>query len=1445
MTIHLRYHLQDTAILKYTLPKSINGSLPDDDKDILFLAKCGIYRLMTNDHPSLSELYKIRFNEHGGLQLNNYQKILKKRLSSLIWDIKDRPDLQLHLLIPQYTGNYFSICVMVSSLKPVLHSGAEHTDSNKLFSSYNNFAVQHSDFVPLKLDKMSNTEIQNLFKMSCTENNNGDMTFELSISVEGIPDFLFEEYHVELGVHEIEVLQSIVNFQLNHYDLPRIQLNDRYARTIGWDKNDHLISIIEPRKIATFGNERIMIQALWILQNFNLKHQMKDIEIINPKNGKRSRERELHLLMDQSFFIITTKAKQWESAIKSLTLNHKYRKEILTSFHPIANLGIDIIQFFYLYRDLLFNLVKSWVNITSSSRSASYEMQSMLELFDDVFKNYGSEQLAEFQLSMFLKESTFEDLDHPELYNILVSKYSSIFVHPFFNYKQKIDISSPNAPRRLWKKEINSPGIHIIDISDTTQEEQLAIQSFFLILQEARYFDNTWTFHSFGDGLRHSFEKVQQIFQGISINKSLLHFTHSTSMPFFLRSFELLLFDRDFATYSVLKAFNANKLFENTGEASLLIYEQSDATLLKPLDLQMLDILYDRNVIVKLAPEQVEYSHDLYPAKELEEPQTSTIEREEVSQSDDDDEETILSQPFVDEEESIVEDFEEDNYIGPDLLFKIPVLATFRSYRQYEFQEIEYTSNLPQDIVQKQLQELISQNWIETTIVSKADVFLPLSTGKEYMDDLIKQIPGLNTIQVQLYDTIFPNKENIEEEEKIIDENNILDVLISIRLSYHNMTDFDERKDTLLNLCSVCNYISDKFGEFDNVLRSYYYWTLGIYASFLASQLENKREENLLAVKISHVINLISDILTEKLQDEFTMDQMETSSDEIFVFTEEMKDDEQVRELPEQEEIILKKVNKKKPNESSASSSPPSVFNIPKTIDQSIVKIPSSLRQLTPQELIPIEISTDLGPWYKFHRVDYDIPIQNDPLRLSADEIIFMFMVNSINNNNNNNNITDSFSIKKQSKSLIFLNRDQVYQTVNRSPLPMKIDYDNLINTGIIQKMDIGYNIVDIRSILSHPNVSIDPMYKRMNLSEVVDLLDENKSNFVYSRTLQSYIYADYYDIELQPVVAICYAILIDEDHSRRKIAKYAKYIPWAYTMIKLFMMKKRDFMRSNELDFIHEDLMIEMQKIRVGSLLELSQYSGEDEIGKKLSFMLRRKLKRLDLRPSDINKHNSVDDEIVIPEKGIVKPLTEKRERITFSPTLIQQIEEEAIIEESQDKTEEKKRPVDKLIIQPKKSGREKSVKGKKLTSKSKKSEISISSGQSDELRLEEEVVSKISLVCQQAIEAADDTSPTDLLISIFATIIYPAVINQIPENINLGLIELFNEVGELTGVSNTVDFSRNLGDMQERWDKYKETRTRIIKAFATRITETATKFVFNSLFKDLLNKKFGRMEK
>ena len=91
-------------------------------------------------------------------------------------------------------------------------------------------------------------------------------------------------------------------------------------------------------------------------------------------------------------------------------------------------------------------------------------------------------------------------------------------------------------------------------------------------MEETRYFSNSWTFHSFDDGLKHSFEKVQQILNRIGVHRSLLHFTHSSSMPSFLRNYELMLFDRDFSTYSVLKAFSAKTLFENSRDSNLLVY---------------------------------------------------------------------------------------------------------------------------------------------------------------------------------------------------------------------------------------------------------------------------------------------------------------------------------------------------------------------------------------------------------------------------------------------------------------------------------------------------------------------------------------------------------------------------------------------------------------------------------------------------------------------------------------------------------------------------------------------------------------------------------------------------------------------------------------------------------------------------------------------------------
>ena len=105
MTVQLKYQ-KDSALLRYTMPDSTSTN----QKEFLFLAKCGLYRLMDDEHPSLTELYKIRYNEKGELQLNDYQKILKKRLTSLIWNIKDREGLQLHILIPQSHGYQAQLC---------------------------------------------------------------------------------------------------------------------------------------------------------------------------------------------------------------------------------------------------------------------------------------------------------------------------------------------------------------------------------------------------------------------------------------------------------------------------------------------------------------------------------------------------------------------------------------------------------------------------------------------------------------------------------------------------------------------------------------------------------------------------------------------------------------------------------------------------------------------------------------------------------------------------------------------------------------------------------------------------------------------------------------------------------------------------------------------------------------------------------------------------------------------------------------------------------------------------------------------------------------------------------------------------------------------------------------------------------------------------------------
>ncbi|KKK62161.1 hypothetical protein LCGC14_3007090, partial [marine sediment metagenome] len=198
-----------------------------------------------------------------------------------------------------------------------------------------------------------------------------------------------------------------------------------------------------------------------------------------------------------------------------------------------------------------------------------------------------------------------------------------------------------------------------------------------------------------------------------------------------------------------------------------------------------------------------------------------------------------------------------------------------------------------------------------------------------------------------------------------------------------------------------------------------------------------------------------------------------------------------------------------------------------------------------------------------------------------------------------------------------------------------------------------------------------------------------------------------------------------------------------------------------------------------------------------KLSFMLNRKLKRLGLSSSDLNKHERGDnisiDRSITSDTKSVKPSIEKRERITFSPTLIQQIEEEAIIEESnniiQTETKSPDRPM-KTIRSKKTKKIPKSINLENARS------IDISSEQSDEIKFSDEVVSLISELCNKAIETAEDTSPTDLLISIFAKVIYPEVINQKPEITDLKLIEIFNFRG--------LHYMKNVGELQDKIIKH-----------------------------------------
>ena len=94
------------------------------------------------------------------------------------WDLerclKEYEDLQLHILIPQYQGNYFNLLVMVSSLVPFTKSNVDDGRSRRAFSSYDNFAVQHSNIIPMQLDEMKDSELQSLLKIAFKEQNNGD-----------------------------------------------------------------------------------------------------------------------------------------------------------------------------------------------------------------------------------------------------------------------------------------------------------------------------------------------------------------------------------------------------------------------------------------------------------------------------------------------------------------------------------------------------------------------------------------------------------------------------------------------------------------------------------------------------------------------------------------------------------------------------------------------------------------------------------------------------------------------------------------------------------------------------------------------------------------------------------------------------------------------------------------------------------------------------------------------------------------------------------------------------------------------------------------------------------------------------------------------------------------------------------------------------------------------
>ena len=205
----------------------------------------------------------------------------------------------------------------------------------------------------------------------------------------------------------------------------------------------------------------------------------------------------------------------------------------------------------------------------------------------------------------------------------------------------------------------------------------------------------------------------------------------------------------------------------------------------------------------------------------------------------------------------------------------------------------------------------------------------------------------------------------------------------------------------------------------------------------------------------------------------------------------------------------------------------------------------------------------------------------------------------------------------------------------------------------------------------------------------------------------------------------------------------------------------------------------------------------------------------------------------------------SKKRKRISFSPTLIQQLEQDGLDVSTESFPAVKTVKANKKTItwkkQPEKTSKTSKISektGKVASTKNKK----LSSSSEENISFDSNIITQIEVICDEAVKNADTTSPTDLLVSLFSEVFYPGIIGIQTEVRDLQLIELFNEVGELTGVSNTVEFSRNLGDMQERWDKFADTRERVIKSFVRRIKETSTNFVYNELFRDLLRKKIKR---